>query len=146
MRSSSSLSSLASKLCRAARPQPLPASSDTYRCFSSKAKAKGKGKEKEKEKEEEAAPAKKTNKKSHWSQLVFYKVSSKLSGVLQPPEEGLTRPDAIERMWEYIKTNNLQSNDEIVCDETLKKAFGQAKVQRTEILKFLDINLTRLKP
>ncbi|MCO5551724.1 hypothetical protein L7F22_005228 [Adiantum nelumboides] len=111
MRSSSSLSSLASKLFSAARSQPLPAA-DTYRCFSSKAKAnKGKGKEKEKEKEEEAAPAasKKSNKKAHWSQLVFYKVSSKLSGVLQPPEEGLTRPEAIERMWEYIKSNNLQA-------------------------------------
>jgi hypothetical protein len=40
----------------------------------------------------------------------------------------------------------LKDNDEIVCDEHLKKAFGQAKVPRGEVLKFLDVNLTRLKP
>ncbi|KAH7302146.1 hypothetical protein KP509_23G058500 [Ceratopteris richardii] len=144
---SSSLSSLAAKFCKAARLQPLP-SVASVRCLSSKAKAKGKGKEKDKD-EEDASPAaaqKKSAKKSHWSQLVFYKVSSKLAAVLNPPEEGLTRPEAVERMWDYIKTNNLQVKDEIVCDEALKKAFGQARVQRTEILKFLDVNLTRLKP
>eukprot|EP00250_Pteridium_aquilinum_P010270 c19257_g1_i1 orf=683-1138(-) len=147
MPSSSTLFSLAGKLSRAiSRPQPLPPA-HTLRCFSSKGKDKAKGKGKEKE---AAAPppasasAKKSSKKPHWSQLVFYKVSPRLAGVMEKTE--LTRPEAIERIWEYIKSNNLQNDDEIVCDEALKKAFGQAKVQRTEILKYLDVNLTRLKP
>ena len=53
-------------------------------------------------------------------------------------------------MWNFCSDNIFtafqKDNDEIVCDEALKKAFGQAKVQRSEILKFLDVNLTRLKP
>ena len=99
------------RLCHPRRPSSSYESHTLLRCcFSSKAKDKAKGKSGSAEKEAPPPPAaekKSSSKKPHWSQQVFYKVSARLVPILDCKEA--TRPEAIERMWDYIKTNNLQA-------------------------------------
>jgi hypothetical protein len=124
MPSPSPFSSLAAKLLRQQLLHPpLPSSSSSSsslaalaaggRCFASKAgkdkdkgKAKSGGSEKDPPPPAAAAEKKASSKKPHWSQQVFYKVSARLVPVLDCKEA--TRPEAIERLWDYIKSNNLQ--------------------------------------
>ena len=54
--------------------------------------------------------------------------------------EKLPRSQVISKVWEYIKSNNLQNPEnkrEIVADEKLKKVFGKDKVTMFEMNKHL---------
>ncbi|XP_004512323.1 upstream activation factor subunit UAF30 [Cicer arietinum] len=66
-------------------------------------------------------------------------VSSELGNFLGSPE--VSRTDAVKRVWEYIKLQNLQNpsnKKEIFCDEKLKTIFdGKDKVVFTEIARLL---------
>lgn len=150
--------SLAAKVCKAA-PASLPHPAN--RCLSSSssssaAKAKSKTKTKELPPPPPPPPAaaaaavakeeKKTKRKGNndAASKVVYKISSSLSSVVQVSET--TRPDALKRVWDYIKARNLQNKfdrKEIVCDEKLKSVFGRDKVSITEVLKFMSPHISR---
>ena len=52
----------------------------------------------------------------------------------------LSRPDAVSKVWEYIKKNNLQNPEnkrEIVADAKLKAVFGKDRVTMFEMNKHL---------
>ncbi|TKY70198.1 Upstream activation factor subunit UAF30 [Spatholobus suberectus] len=67
-------------------------------------------------------------------------VSSELGHFLGAPQ--VSRTDAVKRVWEYIKLQNLQNptnKKEIFCDEKLKTIFdGKDKVGFTEIARLLS--------
>jgi chromatin remodeling complex protein RSC6 len=53
----------------------------------------------------------------------------------------LPRSQVISKVWEYIKSNNLQNPEnkrEIVADEKLKKVFGRDKVTMFEMNKYIS--------
>ncbi|WP_277981012.1 SWIB/MDM2 domain-containing protein [Sphingomonas phyllosphaerae] len=55
--------------------------------------------------------------------------------------EKLPRSQVISKVWEYIKSNNLQNPEnkrEIVADEKLKKVFGRDKVTMFEMNKYIS--------
>ena len=52
----------------------------------------------------------------------------------------LSRPDAVSKVWEYLKKNNLQNPEnkrEIVADGKLKAVFGKDRVTMFEMNKHL---------
>ena len=56
----------------------------------------------------------------------------------------LSRPDAVSKVWEYIKKNNLQNpanKREILADEKLEPIFGKKKVTMFEMNKHLAQHL-----
>ena len=56
----------------------------------------------------------------------------------------MSRPDVVSRMWEYIKTNNLQNPQnkrEILADEKLEPIFGAKTVTMFEMNKHLARHL-----
>ncbi|KAL3500154.1 hypothetical protein ACH5RR_039247 [Cinchona calisaya] len=67
-------------------------------------------------------------------------VSPALSRFIGAPEA--SRTDAVKKVWDYIKSQNLQNPNnkkEIHCDEKLKTIFeGKDKVGFTEIAKLLS--------
>ncbi|MCO5566981.1 hypothetical protein L7F22_020664 [Adiantum nelumboides] len=152
MPSSSAFSALASKLCKVTSPS---LSSASYRCFSvkvkskrvvrSKAEAEAESTPKPKlEPEAESEPKPKPKPQLRGATHVLYRISSSLAPVLQTSET--TRPDALKRVWDYIKAHKLQSSTEksqIVCDPALKKAFGQENLKVSEVLKYLSPHLSR---
>ena len=59
--------------------------------------------------------------------------------------EPLARGEAVSRMWDYIKKNNLQNPDdgrEIEADEKLQSVFGKKKVTMFEMNKILSDHLS----
>ncbi|KAL6505225.1 hypothetical protein OROGR_025042 [Orobanche gracilis] len=72
-------------------------------------------------------------------------VSSELGKFLGSPE--VSRTDAVKRVWEYIKLNNLQNPDntkEIFCDDKLKTIFeGKDKVGFTEVARLLSSHFVK---
>jgi upstream activation factor subunit UAF30 len=71
---------------------------------------------------------------------------------LQPSEElasvvgsgRLARGEVVSKVWEYIKSNNLQNPEdrrEILADDKLKKIFGKDKVTMFEMNKHLAQHL-----
>ncbi len=71
---------------------------------------------------------------------------------LQPSEElaavvgpgPLPRGEVVSKVWEYIKTNNLQNPEnrrEILADDQLRKVFGKDKVTMFEMNKHLAQHL-----
>ncbi len=71
---------------------------------------------------------------------------------LQPSEQlaevvgsaPLARGEVVSKVWEYIKTKNLQNPEdkrEILADEKLKKVFGKDKVTMFEMNKHLAAHL-----
>jgi chromatin remodeling complex protein RSC6 len=55
--------------------------------------------------------------------------------------EKLPRSQVISKVWDYIKSNNLQNPEnkrEIVADEKLKKVFGRDKVTMFEMNKYIS--------
>ncbi|KAI5062504.1 hypothetical protein GOP47_0023043 [Adiantum capillus-veneris] len=145
MPSSSALSSLAGKLCKVASPSPLPLSSGSCRCFSVQAKSKKVPKaELKTTTEPEPEPEPKPKPEPRGGAQILYRVSSSLAPILQTSET--TRPDALKRVWDYIKAHKLQSSTEksqILCDPPLKKAFGRDNVKVSEVLKYLSPHLSR---
>ncbi|XP_057448842.1 protein TRI1-like [Lotus japonicus] len=85
-----------------------------------------------------AAPSKTKSSTSGIQKVV--PVSSELGKFLGSPE--VSRTDAVKRVWEYIKLQNLQNptnKKEIFCDDKLKTIFeGKDKVGFTEIARLLS--------
>jgi len=57
----------------------------------------------------------------------------------------LPRGEVVSKMWEYIKSNNLQNPEnrrEILADDKLRKVFGKDKVTMFEMNKHLARHLT----
>ena len=59
-------------------------------------------------------------------------------------KDKLPRSEVISKVWDYIKSNNLQNPEnkrEIVADDKLKKVFGKDKVTMFEMNKYLAQHL-----
>ncbi len=59
-------------------------------------------------------------------------------------EGSLARGEVVSKVWEYIKSNKLQSPDDgrqIVADEKLEKVFGKRSVTMFEMNKLLSSHL-----
>ena len=55
--------------------------------------------------------------------------------------EKLPRSQVISKVWDYIKSNNLQNPEnkrEILADDKLKKVFGRDKVTMFEMNKYIS--------
>lgn len=55
--------------------------------------------------------------------------------------EKLPRSQVISKVWDYIKSNNLQNPEnkrEIVADDKLKKVFGRDRVTMFEMNKYIS--------
>ncbi|KAH7365283.1 hypothetical protein KP509_18G018500 [Ceratopteris richardii] len=148
MQSSSSLSSLAGELLRkAASSIRLDLPSASCRRFSAKVKGKkaeAEGQLNPNSKPKSKSESEKVKPRLSGSALITYRVSASLAPVLQTSET--TRPDALKRIWAYIKAHKLQSDTEktrIMCDPALKKAFGQDDLKVNEVLKYLNPHLSR---
>ena len=72
---------------------------------------------------------------------------------LQPSEEltavvgegPLPRAEVVSKVWDYIRTNNLQNPEdrrEILADDKLRKVFGKDKVTMFEMNKHLARHLS----
>ena len=61
-------------------------------------------------------------------------------------ETQLKRTEVVKKIWEYIKSNDLQNPDnrrEILCDDALKRIFdGQEKVTMFSLNKYISKHLT----
>jgi len=58
--------------------------------------------------------------------------------------EPLPRPQVVKKVWDYIKSNNLQNaanKREIKADDKLRKVFGKDKVTMFEMNKHLAAHL-----
>ncbi|XP_076929195.1 upstream activation factor subunit UAF30-like [Bidens hawaiensis] len=74
-------------------------------------------------------------------------VSPSLGEFLKIGVSEVSRTDAVKKVWEYIKYNNLQnpSNKEIVCDDKLKTIFsGKDRVMFLEIAKLMSQHFSSL--
>ena len=80
------------------------------------------------------------------------KVNPALMQPLQPSKElgavvgndPLPRPQVVKKVWDYIKSNNLQNpanKREIKADDKLRKVFGKDKVTMFEMNKHLAAHL-----
>ena len=80
------------------------------------------------------------------------KVNPALMKPLQPSKElaavvgsePLSRPDAVSKVWDYIKTHKLQNPEnkrEIVADSKLNAVFGKERVTMFEMNKHLAQHL-----
>jgi upstream activation factor subunit UAF30 len=69
--------------------------------------------------------------------------SGALAAVVGP--EPLSRGEVVSKVWDYIKSHNLQNPDnrrEIRADDKLKSVFGKDKVTMFEMNKHLSRHLT----
>lgn len=69
--------------------------------------------------------------------------SAKLAEIIGSSEP-LTRADAVKRLWDYFKANNLQNPEnrrEILADDKLKPLFGKAKITMFEVGRIVNDNL-----
>ena len=60
--------------------------------------------------------------------------------------DALPRSEVISKVWDYIKSNNLQNPEnkrEIVADDKLKKVFGKDKATMFEMNKYISAHLTK---
>ena len=60
------------------------------------------------------------------------------------PSLSYARTEAVSKIWEYIKKNNLQNPEnkrEIIADDKLKPVFGKPKVTMFEMNKYLSAHL-----
>jgi chromatin remodeling complex protein RSC6 len=56
----------------------------------------------------------------------------------------LPRSEVISKVWDYIKSNNLQNPEnkrEILADDKLKKVFGKDKVTMFEMNKYISAHV-----
>lgn len=86
------------------------------------------------------APAKKSAGNSAFSAPLT--PSKDLAAVIG--DKPLARTEAVSKIWEYIKKNNLQNPEnkrEIIADDKLKPVFGKPKVTMFEMNKYLSAHL-----
>lgn len=75
----------------------------------------------------------------------LYKASPALAKVIK--SEQVTRPIAIKKVWEYIKSNDLQDKTTktmINNDEAMVSVFGKPTMKQTEIMGGVSKNLVRV--
>ena len=68
--------------------------------------------------------------------------SSELAAVVG--SSPLPRTEVVSKVWDYIKSNNLQNPEnkrEILADDKLKKVFGKDKVTMFEMNKYIAAHL-----
>jgi chromatin remodeling complex protein RSC6 len=68
------------------------------------------------------------------------RISASLSRIIGTSET--TRQQALKRLWDYVKANQLQnpvSKREIICDESLAEVFRKPKVTMFEVALFAYI-------
>ena len=65
--------------------------------------------------------------------------SEALAAVVGPGP--LPRGDVVSKVWDYIKSHNLQNRREILADDKLKSVFGKDKVTMFEMNKHLAQHL-----
>ncbi|KAI8058689.1 SWIB/MDM2 domain-containing protein [Gilbertella persicaria] len=61
-------------------------------------------------------------------------------------DKELSRPELVQKLWKYIKTNDLQDPADrryILCDDKLKKIFDQDRVNSFGMNKDLSAHLTK---
>ncbi len=71
------------------------------------------------------------------------KPSKELAAVVG--SEPLPRPEVVKKVWDYIKSNNLQNPEnkrEIVADDKLRAVFGTDRVTMFEMNKHLSRHLS----
>jgi len=71
------------------------------------------------------------------------KPTPKMSQILGSSEP-VSRADAVKKLWEYFKKNNLQNPQnkrEILADEQLKPLFGKSKITMFEVGRIVNDNL-----
>jgi chromatin remodeling complex protein RSC6 len=71
------------------------------------------------------------------------KPSAELAAITGP--DPLPRSQVVSKMWDYIRSNNLQNPEnkrEIIADEKLKKVFGVDRVSMFEMNKHLSRHLS----
>ena len=59
----------------------------------------------------------------------------------------LPRSEVISKVWDYIKSNNLQAAEDkrtINADDNLKKVFGKDKATMFEMNKFISAHLSKV--
>ncbi|KAI8967257.1 SWIB/MDM2 domain-containing protein, partial [Mycotypha africana] len=72
-------------------------------------------------------------------------LSPALSDLMDGDKE-LSRPELVQKLWKYIKENNLQDPADrryILCDEKLKKIFHQDRINSFGMNKDLSAHLTK---
>ena len=92
--------------------------------------------------EGKAAVKETTSKKVNPALLKPLKPSKELAAVVGA--EPLSRPDAVSKVWAYIKQHDLQNpknRREIVADNKLRAVFGKEKVRMFEMNKHLAQHL-----
>ena len=60
--------------------------------------------------------------------------------------DALPRSEVISKVWDHIKSNNLQNPEnkrEILADDKLKKVFGKDKVTMFEMNKYISTHLEK---
>ena len=88
-------------------------------------------------KSQEKAPKKAAGGKPNALQQPL-KPSEELAAVVGP--DPLPRGEVVSKVWDYIKSNNLQNPEnrrEILADDKLRKVFGKDKVTMFEMNKQL---------
>ena len=90
-----------------------------------------------------AAPKKKTARKPNAAFMKALTPSSTLSGVIGG--SAVPRTEAVKKIWNYIKANNLQDKANrrmINADDKLKPLFGKDQVSMFDLAKILSKHLS----
>ena len=90
-----------------------------------------------------AAPKKKTARKPNAAFMKALTPSSTLSGVIG--SGAVPRTEAVKKIWDYIKKNNLQdkaNRRNINADEKLRPLFGKDQVSMFDLAKILSKHLS----
>lgn len=107
-------------------------------------------KKQKRQKEEDVEPKRK-EKKQKGGTTGFLKplqLSEAFTKFLSTGETSLSRADAVKRIWDYIKQNNLQDPSDkriILCDEKLKELFDVDSFKGFAVTKLLTAHLTKME-
>lgn len=75
------------------------------------------------------------------------KITPALSKVVGGVQE-ISRPQALKKVWEYIKTNELKTKTEsgsrINCDANLQGVFGQPTITVREVMKLMSPHFEKI--
>lgn len=74
------------------------------------------------------------------------KITPQLSKVVGGVAE-ISRPQALKKVWEYIKVNDLKSAElkVVQCDSTLLDVFGQPTVTSKEVMRLMSPHFEKAK-
>jgi len=90
-----------------------------------------------------AAPKKKSARKPNAAFMKALTPSSTLAGVIGP--NPVPRTEAVKRIWDHIKKNNLQDSANrrmINADEKLRPLFGKDQISMFDLAKILSKHLS----